>query len=129
MALSSVPSVRLVRGRLAAALLQALDLQDRGARRFLEEMAEANEAAKQRAEQRRQEEAAAQAAKAQAQRDAANAERVASFKAQAAAAWPGDAKSFEAAFPRLLAEWQTRETLNSLDGVMERKRAAYRNLL
>lgn len=93
------------------------------------EMAEANEEAKKRRLAQQQAEVEAQRAKAQKQRDAENAERVAHFKVQAAAAWPGDAKSFEAAFPRLLAEWQTRETLNALDATMERKRQQYRDLL
>jgi hypothetical protein len=114
---------------LNAALLHEFGGDKEAARRFLEELREQNEAAKARAEQRRQEEAAAQQAQAQARRDADNAERVVHFKAQAAAAWPGDAKSFEAAFPRLLAEWQTRKTLNALDATLERKRESYRNLL
>ncbi len=67
----------------------------------------------------------AQAAARQAKHDAAALQAQEAYRRVAQATFPGTAQQFEAAWPRLLEEWQLRNTAGTLDAMIEQKRQQY----
>lgn len=89
-------------------------------------MRAANEQARRQDEARRAAAERAETERLQARHDASVAVRVAEFKVQAAAAFPGSSAEFEQAWPDILRAWQLRQTLESVSA-SEYKRGDYRN--
>jgi hypothetical protein len=66
---------------------------------------------------------AAQEAKFEAQQNAANQAKIDDYRKQARGAWIGDSASFDAAWPRLLEQWQIDQVNATMDRTMAEVRA------